>query len=116
MTETKPRYANFPARELKVVLGPHLNATTMKALSRLTIGTYEMPVAQQERGKITCDAARFAVNTRAKETALTVEKQESRDFLISYVAANDQHEYKLWVTPPFESGQAAHLIWTKYTA
>src|SRR4051812_10557234 len=117
MTETKPRYANFPERELKVVLGPHLNATTMKALGRLTIGTYEMSVIQQERGKQTCDGARHAVNTLSKELGMKAEHlPESRDFLTAFVAANDQHEFKLWVTPPFESGQAAHLVWTKYIA
>ena len=58
MLETKVKYANFPERELKVVIGPNINAASTKTLSRLSIGTYEMSFIQQERGKNTAKATR----------------------------------------------------------
>ncbi|HYE06214.1 MAG TPA: hypothetical protein VEL07_11935 [Planctomycetota bacterium] len=112
---TKPTYANFPERELKVVLGAHINATLLKALRRESIGTYEMSVIQQERGKVTCDAARAGINQLAREMGLKAESHETRDYLIAYSASNAQHRFQMWVTTPFESGQAAHLLWTKYS-
>ncbi len=112
---TKPTYANFPERELKVILGAHINATLLKALRRESIGTYEMSVIQQERGKVTCDAARAGINQLARELGLKAESHETRDYLIAYSAGNAQHRFQMWVTTPFESGQAAHLLWTKYS-
>ena len=42
MPEKPVTYANFPERELKVVIGPNINATITKTLRRMSIGTYEM--------------------------------------------------------------------------
>lgn len=116
MPETKVTYANFPERELKVVIGPNINAAATKTLRRISIGTYEMSFAQQERGKVTADAARVAVNHLAKALGLTVTPPEThRDFVCSHSAANAEHKFQVWVTTPFELTQSAHIIWAKYT-
>ena len=39
-------YANFPERELKVVIGANINAVSTKTLRRMSIGTYEMSFVQ----------------------------------------------------------------------
>jgi hypothetical protein len=114
MNAPKPKYANFPERDLKVVIGPHINAATMKALGKLSIGTYEMSVAQQERGQATRECARLAMNHLAREIGLTVTAEETRDYLCCFVGVNDKNKFKLWITPPFESGQANHLVWVQY--
>ncbi len=112
--ESRPRYANFPESDPKVVIGPNINATTAKQLSRLSIGTYEMSVAQQERGQITADAVRSALLPVAKAGNLTLEPGKSREFVGSYSAKNDEVCWAVWVTTPFEPGQSAHIIWAKY--
>lgn len=112
--ESRPRYANFPERDPKVVIGPNINATTAKQLSRLSIGAYEMSVAQQERGQIASDAARAALLAIAKAGGLTLEAGKNREFVGSYLATGTDVCWGVWVTTPFEPGQSAHIIWAKY--
>jgi hypothetical protein len=107
-------YANFPERELKVVIGANINAVSTKTLRRMSIGTYEMSFVQQERGKNTADAARTAMNHLAKAMGLTVTQETHRDFVYTVSAASAEHKFQLWVTTPFELTQSAHIIWTKY--
>ena len=111
---TKVKYANFPERELKVVIGPNINAVSTKTLSRLSIGTYEMSFIQQERGKNTADAARTAMNHIAKAMGLTPTHETHRDFVCASSAANAEHKFNVWVTTPFELTQSGHIVWTKY--
>ena len=115
MTDSKPKYANFPERDLKVVIGANINATTLKTLTRLSIGTYEMSFLQQEKAKATNDAVKSALNSLARQANLTVTHEQSRDFVGTYVAQNAEIRYQLWVTTPFELTQAAHIIWVRYT-
>ncbi len=115
MPEKPVTYANFPERELKVVIGPNINATITKTLRRMSIGTYEMSFVQQERGKNTGDAARTALNHLAKALGLTTTQESHRDFVYSASAANAECKFQVWVTTPFELTQSAHIIWTKYT-
>ncbi len=112
--ESRPRYANFPEREPKVVIGPNINATAAKQLSRLSIGTYEMSVSQQERGQITTEAARQALSAIAKAGSLTLEAVKSRDYVGAFTAKNNEFAWSLWITTPFEPGQSAHIIWAKF--
>ena len=42
MTDAKPKYANFPTNDPKVIIGANINAATTKTLTRMSIGTYEM--------------------------------------------------------------------------
>jgi len=112
--ESRPRYANFPESDPKVVIGPNINATTAKQLSRLSIGTYEMSVSQQERGQITADLARSALLAIAKAGGMTLEPGKNREFVGSYLAKNEELSWGVWVTTPFEPGQSAHIVWAKY--
>jgi hypothetical protein len=114
MTQTKPKYANFPERELKVVIGPNINATTTKALSRLSIGSYEMSFMQQERAVTTSDAARSAANHMARHQGYTVTHEQHRDFVCVLTIAKPEHQFKLWITTPFELTQSGHVIWCKF--
>lgn len=114
MPELKVKYANFPERELKVVIGPNINAASTKTLSRLSIGTYEMSFIQQERGKNTADAARTALNHIAKPLGLTVTHETHRDYVCASSAANAEHKFNVWVTTPFELTQSGHIVWSKY--
>ena len=95
MPDQKVKYANFPERELKVVIGANINAASTKTLSRLSIGTYEMSFIQQERGKITGDAARTALNHVARPLGLTVSSEQSRDFVTALTAANAEHKFQV---------------------
>lgn len=112
---TAQKYANFPERDLKVVIGPHLNAATVKALSKLSIGTYEMTVQQLERAQLSAEAGRIAMNALARELSLNVTAQETREYICSLTGTNDQHRFQMWITTPFESSQSAHLVWCRYT-
>lgn len=112
--ETRPRYANFPERGLKVVIGPNINAATGKTLTKLSIGTYEMSVQQQERGMQSVAAVRAALQALAKAEGLIIEERSEREFVGCLCASNDQVRWTVWVTTPFEPGQAQHLIWVKY--
>jgi hypothetical protein len=114
MPETKVTYANFPERELKVVIGPNINAASTKTLRRISIGTYEMSFIQQERGKATADAARTALNHIAKAMGLTVTQESHRDFVCTASAANADMKFQVWVTTPFELTQSGHIVWTKF--
>lgn len=114
MPENKVTYANFPERELKVVIGPNINAATTKTLRRISIGTYEMSFTQQERGKNTADAARMALNHLAKALGLTVTPESHRDYVCTASAANAEHKFQVWVTTPFELTQSGHIVWAKY--
>jgi hypothetical protein len=114
MPENKVTYANFPERELKVVIGPNINAATTKTLRRISIGTYEMSTIQAERGKVTGDAARVALNHLAKALGLTVTPESHRDYVATASAANAEHKFTVWVTTPFELTQSAHIVWAKY--
>jgi hypothetical protein len=115
MTDVKPKYANFPERELKVVIGPNINASTTKTLTRMSIGTYEMSFTQQEKGAATTECARLALNGLARATGLTVTTEAHRDFVACFVAQNAEHKFQVWITTPFELTQAAHIVWCKYT-
>jgi len=112
--ESRPRYANFPEREPKVLIGPNINATSAKQLSRLSIGTYEMSVAQQERGQITTEAARQAMNAIAKAGGMPLEAVKTRDYVGAFATKNNEFSWSVWITTPFEPGQSAHIIWAKY--
>lgn len=114
MPDAKPKYANFPERELKVLIGANINASTTKSLTRFTIGTYEMSFTQQEKGKQTCDAVKTALNHLAKAQGLTVASETSREFVGSFTARSENCTYAVWVCTPFELTQAGHLIWVKY--
>ena len=114
MTDAKPKYANFPERDLKVAIGAHINATTAKALTRLTIGTYEMSFTQIEKGKVTCEAVRLALNQFGKANNLALATEPSRDYIGTYTASSPEVKFQLWVTTPFELTQANHLIWVRY--
>ncbi|MCS6970471.1 MAG: hypothetical protein RMM29_06580 [Planctomycetota bacterium] len=112
--ESRPRYANFPERGLKVLIGPNINAQASKSLTRLSIGTYEMSVQQQERGMQSVAAVRSALQTLAKADGLQIEERPQREFVGCVTASNASVRWTVWVTTPFEPGQAAHLIWVKY--
>lgn len=114
MTDAKPKYANFPERDLKVVIGEHINATTTKALTRMTIGTYEMSFTQIEKGKVTCESVRLALNLFGKANNLALATESSREFVGVYTASSPEVKYQLWVTTPFELTQANHLIWVRF--
>lgn len=114
MSDAKPRFANFPERELKVQIGPNINPTNTKALSRFTIGAFEMSFIQQENGAVTVESARQAMNGLAKEVGMVVTKEAHRDYVGIFAAANNDVQYKLWITTPFELTQSAHLVWVKY--
>lgn len=113
MTAAPARFANFPERDLKVVIGDHINATTTKALTRLSIGMYEMSFMQQERGGLTSSAAKSALSAIAKPAGMTIAPEKSRDYCGIWIAANAETEIKVWVTTPFEPGQSAHLVWVR---
>ncbi len=115
MTESKQKYANFPERELQVVIGANINATTLKTLTRLSIGTYEMSFLQQEKGKATNDAVKNAIHQLSKQVKLTVSSEKTRDFVGHQIAQNDDVLYKVWITTPFELTQSGHIIWVRYT-
>jgi hypothetical protein len=114
MSDAKPKYANFPERDLKVVIGANINANTTKTLTRMSIGTYEMSFTQQEKGAATAEAARQAVSALARAMGLSASSQPSRDFICSHVAEGAEHRFQVWVTTPFEPTQANHIVWTKY--
>lgn len=113
-SDSRPRYANFPEREPKVILGPNINQVATKQLTRLSIGTYEMSVAQQERGQITAEAARVALGAVAKAGGLALTVEKTRDYVGAFAARNDDLCWQVWVTTPFEPGQSAHIVWAKY--
>ena len=115
MSESKPKYANFPERELQVAIGQNINATTLKTLTRLSIGTYEMSFLQQEKGKATNDAARTALNLLSKQAKLIPISEKTRDFVGHFIAQNEDVVYKLWITTPFELTQSGHIIWVRYS-
>lgn len=115
MSESKPKYANFPERDLKVMIGPNIGAATLKTLTRLSIGTYEMSFLQQEKGKATRDAVRSSMNPWSRATNLTLTQEESREFVAVFVAQNAEVKYQVWVTTPFELTQANHIIWVRFT-
>ncbi len=114
MTDAKPKYANFPERDLKVAIGAHINASTAKALTRLTIGTYEMSFTQIEKGKVTCESVRLALNQFGKANNLALSTETSREYVGVYAAASPEVKYQIWVTTPFELTQANHLIWVRF--
>ncbi|MBA3709358.1 MAG: hypothetical protein H0W83_11150 [Planctomycetes bacterium] len=115
MTDVKPKYANFPEREFKVVIGPNINASTTKTLTRMSIGTYEMSFTQQEKGTATTECARLALGGLARATGLTVTKEAHRDFVACFVAQNAEQKIQLWITTPFELTQAGHVVWCKFS-
>ena len=115
MSDNKPKYANFPERDLKVLIGPNISATTIKTLTRLSIGTYEMSFLQQEKAKATNDAVRTAFNILGKAGNLTLASESSREFAGCYSAQNAELKYQAWITTPFELTQAGHIIWVRYT-
>jgi hypothetical protein len=115
MSEKKPAYANFPERGLKVLIGPHINATNTKLLRKLTIGTYEMSVNQQEKIGASVENARMALTDLARDRKLIFETVEHRECAGVFRAGNDECRFQVWISTPFESGQTTHLVWTQYT-
>lgn len=115
MSEKKPVHANFPERGLKVVIGPYINATNTKLLRKLTIGTYEMSVHQQEKIGSTVENARVALTDLAKERGLQFELVEHRDCAGAFKAEGPAARLQVWIGTPFESGQTTHLLWAQYT-
>lgn len=114
MTTHKIKYANFPERELKVVVGPNINAALTKTLCRMSIGSYEMSFMQQERAKASADAVRIAANALGRQ-GYTVSFEQHRDFVSVVTITNSEHTFKVWVTTPFELTQSGHVVWCKYT-
>ncbi len=114
MTDAKPKYANFPERDLKVLIGANISATTTKTLTRLSIGTYEMSFTQQEKGTATAEAVRYAMNALGRALVMAVTGESSRDFVATYIAQNSELRYQVWVTTPFELTQAGHILWAKF--
>jgi len=112
---TAQKYANFPEREPKVVIGLHINANTTKILGKLSIGTFEMSVGQQEKIQASAECARQAMNALAREHSLTVTAEPNRDYPCALVGQNATVRYQVWITSPFESGQSAHLVWVKFS-
>lgn len=112
---TTQKYANFPERELKVVLGPNLNAQISKLIGKLSIGAYEMTVPQQEKIQASVSNARLALNIIARELHLAATATEDRDYACAFKAENAEHRFQIWVTTPYEGAQTSHLVWTKYT-
>ena len=112
---TALKYANFPERELKVVLGPNINAQITKLIGKLSIGSYEMTVPQQEKIQGSVSNARLALNIVARELQLSASATEDRDYACAFKAENAEHRFQIWVTTPYEGGQTSHLVWTKYT-
>lgn len=112
---TAQKYANFPERDPKVALGPHINANTMRLLAKLSIGTYEMTVGQQEKVAASAEYARHAINALSRELQIQPTSQETRDYLCAYTTEGQGHKFQIWVGTPFEGGQTSHLVWTKYT-
>ncbi|GDY12682.1 hypothetical protein LBMAG53_15600 [Planctomycetota bacterium] len=116
MSADKPRYANFPERDLKVVIGEHINATNTKLLTKLTIGKYEMSFLQQENGSNTLKAVREAVGILAKAESMAIETDEKhREYLGITKAGNAEKIVGLWILTPFELTQSAHLIWCRWS-
>jgi hypothetical protein len=113
MTDVKPKYANFPERDFKVVIGANINATTTKTLTRLTIGGWEMSFIQQENGALTVNAAKSALNALARAQGMTVATEESKEFVGVFDAKGAELRIQLWITTPFELKQSAHVIWCK---
>lgn len=115
MSEKKPVFANFPERGLKVVVGPYISATNAKLLRKLTIGTFEMSVNQQEKIGGTVENARVALTDLAKDRGLTFELVENRDSAGAFKADGSNARLQVWIGTPFESGQTTHLIWAQFT-
>lgn len=115
MIDAKPKYANFPERDLKVLIGANISATTTKTLTRLSIGTYEMSFTQQEKGTATAEAVRHAMNSIGRALGMAVTGESSRDFVATYIAQNSELRYQVWVTTPFELTQAGHILWAKFS-
>lgn len=114
MTDAKPKYANFPTNDLKVIIGANINAATTKTLTRMSIGTYEMSFTQIEKGKLTASAVRSAFNVMSKAQGLTLSSEASRDFVGVFTAINAEFHFQAWITTPFELTQAGHVIWILY--
>ncbi len=112
---TAQTYANFPERDLKVVLGPNINATATKLLRKMSLGMHEMTVAQQEKLSNSRNNGRHGMNALARELQLTVTGEDDRDYLAVYKAESSAHRLQIWITAPFEGSQTTHLVWAKYT-
>jgi hypothetical protein len=114
MSDAKPKYANFPEREPKVVIGANISAVALKALTKLSIGTYEMSFLQIEKGKQTLEAVRTALNHLAKaQPGWLLHAETHREYVGIACARRDGAEVKLWVTTPFELTQSNHLVWAR---
>jgi hypothetical protein len=116
MPEAKLRYAGFPEREFKVVIGDHINPTNTKLLTKLTIGKYEMSFIQQENANITLAAVRETLNALAKAEGLVLSiEDKNREYLGIVSAKGAEKSYQVWISTPFELTQSAHLLWCKVT-
>ena len=115
MPDVKTRYANYPERELKVVIGDHINPTIAKSITRLSIGLYEMSFAQQEKGKQTCDVVKSVLHVMGKTGGYQIEIGSHKDFVGVFTARHADHTIQLWVTSPMELTQSGHIIWVRVT-
>ncbi len=113
-TKTKIKYANFPEREFKVVLGDNINVNTGKTLCRMSIGTYEMSFTQQERLSASAEAVRYTTAALGRLPGYTVTSEKSRDYVSHVTVATAEHLYDIWVTTPFELTQTSHIVWCKF--
>jgi hypothetical protein len=115
MTDAKPKHANFPERDFKVLIGANINATTTKTLTRLSIGGWEMSFIQQENGAITANAAKSALNAIGRPLGVALATEESKEFVGVFDLKCPDQRIQLWITTPFELKQSAHVIWCKIT-
>jgi hypothetical protein len=114
MPDAKPRYANFPDRSLKVLIGEHINPTNTKLLTKLTIGRYEMSFVQQENATATAKAIREIVSVMAKAEGMTVAYDDKhREYTFIAQATGSERSVLIWVQSPYELTQSAHLLWCK---
>src|SRR4051812_18179985 len=99
---TTQKYANFPERELKVVVGPNINAQLTKLIGKMSIGSYEMTVGQQEKIQASVPTPRLPLNIVARKLQLAATASDNRDFACAFKAENAAHCFQIWVTTPYE--------------
>lgn len=109
----KPKTVNFPERDPRVVVGDHITANNQRILARMTIGTYEMSVPQQENANATTKAVKVAVSELAKAQGLVVEIEKSKDFITIASFQGEGRRTTVWITTPLEPTQSGHICWAR---
>jgi hypothetical protein len=109
----KPKTLNFPERDPRVVVGEYITANNQRILARMTIGTYEMSVAQQENAGDSAAAAKAAITALAKERGQPVEVEKSREFIAVVSTQGEGRRTTVWITTPLEPTQSGHLCWAR---